>query len=59
MHDITDQILNDLAILRMAATHRDDTDEVSRIDEDIAETRDLLGRPAVRVFHGAQPGEFH
>ena len=53
MSDTTNHILNDLAVLRMAASHRGDAGEVCRIDEDIKETRELLSRPAVSVIHGA------
>ena len=57
MFDTTDHILNDLAVRRMAAAHRGDEGEVRRIDDDIRETRELLSKPAVRLIHGARPGE--
>ena len=54
--DTTDHILNDLAVLRIAAAHRGDEDEMRRIDEDIQETCELLGQPSVRLIHGSRPG---
>ena len=54
MHNTTDHILNDLAVLRMAAQHRGDEEEVRRIDQDIEESRELLGQPAVaQTLEGA------
>ena len=57
MDDFTKHILNDLAVLRMAAAHRGDENEVRRMDQDIEKTRELLGQPGIRVLHGARPGE--
>ena len=56
-YDPLKHIFDDLAVRRQAAAHRGDADEVRRIDEYERETRELLGRPAVRVIHGARPGE--
>ena len=58
MLDTTDHILNELAVLRAAAAHRGDEAEMRRVDQDIEETRELLGRPAVPVLHGAWPGSY-
>ena len=56
-HDDLKHIRDDFAVRRMVAQHRGDEAEVRRIGEDIQETRELLGQCAVRVIHGARPGE--
>ena len=56
-YDDLKHIRDDFAVRRMVAKNRGDEEEVRRTDEDEKETFELLQQPAVRVFHGARPGE--
>lgn len=50
-------IRNQFACRRQVAKNQGDEAAVRRIDQEERETLELLSQPAVRVFHGARPGE--